>query len=78
VWFVAVVVAFLAATGVVGEGLFPRLHTSDIEAPGENLTGRDLLRGTTREQGLGGSYTLPVAGIDPAAARRGCRPHGGD
>ena len=69
VWFVAVTLAFLAATGVVGEGLFPRLHASDIEAPGENLIGRDLLRGTTREQGLGGSYTLLVAGIDPAAPR---------
>lgn len=59
VWFVAVTLAFLAATGVVGEGLFPRLHTSDIEAPGENLIGRDLLRGTT---GAGPGRELHAAG----------------
>ncbi len=63
-WAVLVVAGFLAATGVVGEGLFARLGGGEPDVPGEANVGRELL---TQARPTGDSLQLVLAGVDPGA-----------
>ncbi len=67
VWALLVGVGFAASTGVVGEGLFARLHASTAQSvPGESRDGLDLL---IAAQHTGGSVMLMADGVDPADPR---------
>ena len=44
IWLVAIPLSFVVPLGVFGNpALFSRLHASDLDVPGQNRTGRELL-----------------------------------
>ncbi|MEI2777855.1 MAG: MMPL family transporter [Tetrasphaera sp.] len=72
-WLVAIALAFGAALGLLGTpGLFERVHSGDVSAPGENQTGLEVL-GESGARGFR-TYTLLLQGVDiedRAVARAG-------
>lgn len=63
VWLIAIVLAFGMALGLLGTpGLFSRLHSGDISAPGENQAGLEVL-GDAGSRGFR-TYTLLLYGAD--------------
>ena len=61
-WVVAVVVGFVLAGGLVGDGLFPRLHSGNIRVPGQSQAGLDALNATTTGGAAGPRYTMVASG----------------
>ena len=63
-WLVLAVVGYAAAVGgVLGDSLFDRLSSGDLEFPSESTTGRDLL---AEASDTGPSYQLLLTDVDPA------------
>ncbi len=70
-WVVVVVVGFALAGGLVGEGLFGRLHSGDIRVPGQSRSGLDALSAASAGGSAGPRYTMVASGADvsrPGAA----------
>ncbi len=59
-WLLLSAVAFAAALGTFGEGLFPRLTSGDPSVPGEARDGQDILQDNAE---TGGGLTLLVDGV---------------
>ncbi|HET9126933.1 MAG TPA: MMPL family transporter [Propionibacteriaceae bacterium] len=61
-WLVVVVVGFALALGLVGEGLFARLHSGNIVVPGQSQAGVDALNATSAAAAVGPRYTIVATG----------------
>ncbi len=67
-WLVAIPLSFVIALGVFGNpALFSRLHASDLDVPGQNRTGRDVLAAVTPAGGP--TVTLLVSGVPVTSPR---------
>ena len=70
-WAVVVVVGFALAGGLVGDGLFSRLHSGNITVPGQSQEGLNALGATSVGASAGPRYTVVATGAhvaSPAAA----------
>ncbi len=66
IWVVVVAVGYGAAVGgLLGDSLFDRVTSGDLEFPGESTTGRDLLADNAD---TGPTYQLLLDDVDPASA----------
>ncbi|MDA8440714.1 MAG: MMPL family transporter [Propionibacterium sp.] len=63
-WLVVAVVGFAFAGGLVGEGLFGRLHSGDIRVPGQSRAGLDALSAASTGGSPGPTYTMVASGAD--------------
>lgn len=73
IWLVAIPLSFVVPLGVFGNpALFSRLHASDLDVPGQNRTGRELLARIT--PAASPTVTLLLSGVavsSPRAAAAG-------